>query len=181
MVIDNFKAGYSATKHLIEQGCKNILHITSSLNRNVYRDRFEGYKKALEDHGIPYNSELFISNDLSESAIIDCIENDVLKRKTMPDGIFITNDFSAAFAITALKQAGIKIPEDIAVIGFNNDLISKVTAPPISTVNYPGREMGESVARILVNHLNGSGALDITNVIVLNTDLIIRESSLRNK
>lgn len=181
VVIDNFKAGYSATKHLIEQGCKNILHITSSLNRNVYRDRFEGYKKALEDHGIPYNSELFISNDLSESAIIDCIENDVLKRKTMPDGIFITNDFSAAFAITALKQAGIKIPEDIAVIGFNNDLISKVTAPPISTVNYPGREMGESVARILVNHLNGSGALDITNVIVLNTDLIIRESSLRNK
>jgi len=181
VVIDNFKAGYSATKHLIEQGCENILHITSALNRNVYRDRFEGYKKALADHNINYDPELFISNDLSESAIIDCFENDVLKRKTLPDGIFITNDFSAAFAITALKQAGIKVPEDIAVIGFNNDLISKVTEPSISTVNYPGREMGESVARILVNHLNGSGGLDVTNVVVLNTDLIIRESSLRKK
>src|SRR5690606_6403039 len=179
VVIDNFKAGYNATRHLVEQGCKNILHITSDLNRNVYKDRFEGYKKALIDSDIEYDPDLFITNDLSESAIIDCIENNVLKRKTLPDGIFITNDFSAAFAITTLKRAGIRIPEDIAIIGFNNDLICKVTEPAISTINYPGKEMGESVARILVNHLEGNGNLGITNTVVLNTDLVIRKSSLK--
>lgn len=151
------------------------------MNRNVYRDRFEGYKKALQDHDIPYQPDLFVVNDLSESAIINCIKNDILKRKTLPDGLFVTNDFSAAFAITALKEAGIKIPEDIAVIGFNNDLISKVTEPTISTIHYPGREMGESVARILVNHLEGEGDLNITNTVVLNTDLVVRNSSLRKK
>lgn len=181
VIIDNFKAGYTATKHLIEQGCERILHITSDLNRNVYRDRFEGYKKALEDHHIPYKPELFITNDLSESAIIHCFKSDILKRKTLPDGMFITNDFTAAFAMVALKEAGIKVPEDIAIIGFNNDLISKVTEPTISTINYPGKEMGESVARILVNHLEGNGDLNITNTLVLNTELIVRDSSLKNK
>lgn len=181
VIIDNFQAGYTATKHLIEQGCVNILHITSDLNRNVYKDRFEGYKKALSDHNITYKPELFISNNLSESEINDCFNNDILKRETLPDGIFITNDFAAAFAIATLKEAGIRIPEDIAIIGFNNDLICKVTEPTISTINYPGKEMGESVARILVNHLQGNGDLGITNTVVLNTDLVVRKSSLKKK
>jgi len=181
VVIDNFKGGYIATTHLIEQGCKNILHITGTLNGKVYRDRFEGYKKALADQEIAYSPEMFISNALSETEIIDCFKNDILKRRILPDGIFITNDFSAAFAIKVLKEAGIKVPEDIAIIGFNNDQVSKVTEPPISTINYPSKEMGESIARILVSHFQGNGDLSITNTVLLNTELVIRGSSLKKK
>lgn len=181
VVIDNFKAGYAATTHLIEQGCNDILHITGSLNRNVYQDRLAGYQKALTDHGLAFKPELLITDSLSEAEITNCLIHDVLKRDKLPDGIFITNDFSAAFAIIALKERNIRVPEDVAIIGFNNDLISKVTEPAISTVLYPGKEMGECVARLLINHLGGQGNLDITNTVVLNTELIVRKSSLKKK
>lgn len=181
IIIDNKRAGYLATKHLIEQGSKEILHITGSLNRNVYQDRFEGYKKALAEHQIPFKEELFIANDLSEQAILDCFTNDILKRKKLPDGLFISNDSSAAFALTILKEAGVKVPQDLAIVGFNNDLISKVTEPAISTIDYPGNEMGESIARILINHLDGQGDLSFTSTVILNSELIIRGSSKRIK
>lgn len=181
VVIDNFKAGYSATKHLLDQGCRRIIHITKELNRNVYLDRYEGYKKALADHGITYHPEYLIINDISEAAMIDCLENDILKRKDIPDGIFVANDFGAAFALTTLKNAGVSVPQDIAIIGFNNDLFSKITDPPISTINYPGVEMGESIARILVSHLQGKGNMNITSTVVLNTDLIVRGSTNKKK
>jgi LacI family transcriptional regulator len=180
VLIDNFKAGYKATEHLIEQGCKKILHMTGNTGRNVYHDRFEGYKKALSDHDLPFNPELFISNDLSEQAVQDVLVNDVLKRDDLPDGLFITNDSSAAVALTVLKEAGLRIPEDIAIVGFNNDLLSRVTQPAITTINYPGNEMGENIARILINHLDGEGDLSFTSTVILNTELIVRGSSLRH-
>jgi len=181
VLIDNFKAGYTATEHLIKQGCKQILHLTGNLSRNVYHDRFAGYQKALADFHIDYDPGLFITNDLTEQAIQDVLVNDILKRDKIPDGLFITNDSSAAFALTIFKEAGLRIPDDIAIVGFNNDLISKVTEPAITTINYPGAEMGESVARILVNHLSGESDLSFTSTVLLNTELIIRGSSIRNK
>lgn len=180
VLIDNFQAGYKATTHLIEQGCREILHITGNITRNVYRDRFEGYKKALADHGIPFNAELFISNELTEQDVQDAMVS-VLKRDKLPDGLFITNDSSAAFVLTILKEVGIKVPEDLAIVGFNNDLISRVTEPAISTINYPGNEMGENIARILINHLDGEADLSFTSTVILNSDLIIRASSQRKK
>lgn len=180
VLIDNYKAGYTATAHLIEQGCKDILHITGNITRNVYKDRFEGYKKALEDHDIAFNPELFISNELTEQDVQAALHQ-VLQGDKLPDGLFITNDSSAAFALTILKEAGIKVPEDMAIVGFNNDLISRVTEPEISTVNYPGNEMGENIARILINHLNGEADLSFTSTVILNSELIIRASSKRNK
>ncbi|ADY53244.1 transcriptional regulator, LacI family [Pseudopedobacter saltans DSM 12145] len=181
VLIDNFKAGYQATEHLIQQGCKEILHITGNLSRNVYNDRFEGYKKALEDNGIKYDQKLLICNDLSEKAIEDCLKNDVLKRTKLPDGLFITSDPSAAYALTILKEAGVKVPQDMAIIGFNNDLISRVCEPAISTINYPGNQMGETIARILINHLNGESDINYMNTVILKTDLIVRNSSLKKK
>ena len=181
VLIDNFKAGYQATEHLIHQGCKEILHITGNLIRNVYNDRLNGYKKALEDNGIKYDQKLVISNDLSEKAIEDCLKNDVLKRQKLPDGLFITSDPSAAYALTILKEAGVKVPDDMAIIGFNNDLISRVCEPAISTINYPGNQMGETIASILINHLNGESDINYMNTVILKTDLIVRNSSLKKE
>jgi len=181
VLIDNFKAGYAVTAHLIAQGCKEILHITGNTTRNVYRDRMEGYQKALSDHNIMYQPDLVISNDLSEQAIKDTLVNDILKRQHLPDGLFITNDSAAAVALSVLREAGLRVPEDIALAGFNNDLISRVTEPAITTINYPGNEMGENIARILINHLDGEGKLSFTNTVVLDAELIIRASSIKNR
>lgn len=178
VIIDNAKCGYMATRHLIEQGCKRIAHVTSSLKRNVYSQRFKGYRDALFDHGIDYDASLLHVNDLSEKAGIESALQ-LLKMKPFPDGVFITNDFVAAVCMRTLKEHGISIPEDIAVVGFNNDMIGKLIEPALTTINYPGMDMGEIAARNLINHLKGISDMHRTNTIIVRSELIVRKSSLK--
>ena len=178
VIIDNAKCGYEATSHLIEQGCKRIAHITSSLKRNVYSQRFKGYKDALFDHELPFDKKLLVVADLSEAAAV-ASAGKILAMKPRPDGLFITNDFVAAVVMRTLKEAGVKIPKDIAVVGFNNDAIGKLIEPQLTTINYPGKDIGEIAARHLINHLQGLGTLQQTNTIIVRSDLIVRKSSLK--
>ncbi len=177
IVIDNYKAGYEATTHLIEQGCRKIAHITGNLHCSVYATRFNGYKKALEDNGIVFDQELVIIDKLNYKGGIDIAQN-ILSMKVLPDGIFTANDTSAVAIICELKQAGICIPNDIAVVGFNNDPVSKVIYPNLTTINYPGQEMGEVAASTLINLLNNKQPANL-NAIVLRHNLIIRKSSMK--
>ena len=180
VVIDNEKCGYQATEHLIQQGCKKIVHITSSLKRNVYSKRFKGYKEALSDNKIPYDENLLIINDLSESAAIESAMK-ILTMDPWPDGAFITNDFVAAVVMRTLKEKNIRIPADIGIVGFNNDAICTLIEPALSTINYPGIDVGEVAARNLINHLKGIGNLQNTNTIIIRSNLIVRKSSLKNE
>ena len=180
VIIDNYKCGYQATEHLIEQECNRIVHVTASLNRNVYSQRYQGYRDALFDAGIPFNENFLIVKDLSEKAGIEAAKQ-MLKMKPLPDGAFITNDFVAAVCMRTLKEHGVAIPDDIALVGFNNDAIGKLIEPALTTINYPGRDMGEIVARNLINHLQGVSKIQNTKTIIVNSDLIIRKSSLKKK
>lgn len=180
VLIDNRKAAYEATKHLIQQGCKRIAHITATPKRNVYIDRLEGYKKALADHHLPFTDELLIIGNLSQEAGAAAAEQ-ITGMEHRPDGVFVANDNCAVGCILALKQAGVKIPEDIAFVGFNNDPVSKVVEPNLTTINYPGYEMGEVAARNLINHLNGIATITATNTILLRSELIVRGSSKKIK
>jgi len=178
VIIDNYKCGYQATQHLLEQGCKKIAHVTSSLKRNVYSERHRGYRDALFDNNIPFDESLLIVNDLSENAGIQSAKQ-ILRMQPMPDGAFITNDFVAAVCMRTLKENNINIPRDIAIVGFNNDAIGKLIEPALTTINYPGKDMGEIVARNLVNHLQGVGNIHNINTVIVSSDLIIRKSSLK--
>ena len=178
VIINNFQAGYDATAHLINQGCKRIAHITSSLKRNVYAERKRGYKQALEDHKLKFDEKLVIIDGFKEDDAIRSAKR-ILSMKNLPDGIFITNDFCAAVVMQILKDAGIRIPKDIAIVGFNNDSIGKIINPKLTTINYPGFEMGQIAARTLINHLKGVWDMNLTNTIVIKSELIIRESSLK--
>ncbi|AGA78119.1 LacI family DNA-binding transcriptional regulator [Echinicola vietnamensis] len=182
VVIDNSQAGYNATQHLIQQGCKNIIHVLGNLKINVYGERLKGYKYALMDHDIPFTQENILHSDLNEEAGED-IAHKILSMDPLPDGLFVSNDACAASCIRSLKQAGIKIPEDIAVVGFNNDMISRLIEPNLTTTHYPGYEMGEVAMKNLINHLtdNTEGVLHNTNTITLRSELIIRASSLKKK
>ena len=95
----------------------------------------------------------------------------------LPDAVFVANDNCAVGCMLALKQEGIKIPEDIAFVGFNNDPVSKVIEPNLTTINYPGYEMGEVAARNLINHLNGVVTIHTNNTTILRSELIVRNSS----
>lgn len=178
VVIDNYKNGYQATQHLIEQGSKRIVIVTANLNRNVYAQRYKGYKDALFDNNIAFDENLVLIKDLSEKCGREAAEQ-ILTMKPMPDAAFITNDFSAAVCMQTLKEHGVRIPEDIAIVGFNNDAISKIVEPQLTTINYPGIDIGEIAARNLIAHLKGDIKITQTNTIIVKSELIIRKSSLR--
>jgi LacI family transcriptional regulator len=179
VVIDNMKSGYMATHHLIEQGCKRIVHCTLTQTRNVYAERVKGYKDALRDHGLPFEEDMLIVEEISRKAGVSAAMK-ILAMDPLPDGAFITNDFMAAVCIKTLKEHGVSIPRDIAIVGFNNDAITQLIEPTLTTINYPGEIMGEIVARNLVNHLSGVGNVSETNTIIVRSELIVRESSIRN-
>ncbi|MGB8490774.1 MAG: LacI family DNA-binding transcriptional regulator [Bacteroidales bacterium] len=177
VAIDNYRAGYEATTHLIEQGCSRIMHIGGNLLRNVYSGRFLGYKQALLDNGIAFNKDFVFISDLTGQSGHDLMRK-ALKMDMKPDGIFAANDTSAVAAILELQKWGIKVPEDTAVIGFNNEPLSQVIQPNLTTVDYPAREIGEVAATSLINKLNNSQSINLSTVI-LEHKLIIRGSSLR--
>ncbi len=179
VVIDNYKSGYEATSHLIQQGCKNIVHLTGNLIRNVYADRLRGFKQALTDNNIPFNSNSIIISNLTEEAGIESAHK-ILKMNPRPDGIFSANDTCAASCILTLKQNKILIPNDIAVVGFNNEPVSRMIEPSLTTIEYPAREMGRIAATNLINHLEGASDIHSTNTIILRSELIIRASSQKS-
>src|SRR5690606_16369079 len=127
---------------LIQQGCKRIVMVTASLTRNVYAQRLKGYKDALEEHHLRFDEKLVLIKDLSEKCGREAAF-EILKMKPRPDAAFITNDFSAAVCMQTLKEKGVRIPEDIAIVGFNNDAICKIIEPQLTTINYPGIDIGE--------------------------------------
>lgn len=181
IVIDNYQAAYDVTKHLLQQGCKKIMHLGGNLLRNVYFDRLNGYKQALHDHNIKVDEKkmVYISK-LSEEAGVKAAEI-ILKMSSKPDAVFAANDTAAVYCMMKLKEAGIRIPDDIAFAGFNNDPISKIIEPNLTTVSYSGYAIGEAAVTTLINHLNGVSNIKTTNSIILRSDLIIRGSSLKNK
>lgn len=180
VTLDNFKAGYEVTEHLINQGCKRIMHVTADISKNVYLDRLDGYKAALTAHDIPVSKDLIHITTLNEAAGIAEADK-ILKMKVKPDGVFVANDFCAAVMMNHLTENGIKIPQDIAFVGFNDDTICKIIRPKLSTVKYPGRQMGEIAAQRLINELNGLANAGLESQIIMRPKLVIRESSLKKK
>ncbi|HMI64084.1 MAG TPA: LacI family DNA-binding transcriptional regulator [Puia sp.] len=180
ILINNLKAAYEATTHLISQGRRNIVHITATSKRNVYIDRLQGYKQALADQHIAWREDYIIVGNLSQEAGAEAAAR-IREMKPLPDAVFVANDNCAVGCMVALKQMGIRIPEDIAFVGFNNDPVSTVVEPNLTTINYPGYEMGQVAARNLIDHLNGSSGIYSTNTIILRSELILRDSSVSKK
>jgi LacI family transcriptional regulator len=180
VIIDNIKAGFDATTHLIQQGCRKILHVTGNLKRNVYSGRFEGYRNALAANGLTFEEPMVFVSDLSQDAGVEAASK-VHGMSDRPDGIFIANDVCAVSCLKALKEKGYDIPKDIAVVGFNNDPVSQVVDPNLTTVFYPGLEMGSLAVKMMIDHLSGRETMATSAPVILQSELIVRASSLRNK
>jgi LacI family transcriptional regulator len=177
IVIDNFKAGYESTSHLIEQGCKRIIYLGGNLLRNVYSERLRGYRQALADNGISFDQNMVIISDLNGHTGTDTTKK-ILEMVPRPDGIFSSNDNSAVAAMLELEKSGISIPDEIAVVGFNNDPICQIIKPNLTTIDYPAREVGEIAATSLINKLINSQSANFSTII-LKHNLIRRQSSIR--
>jgi len=172
VVVDDFEGAYKAVEHLIKTGCRRIVHYGASQHLLIGRNRQNGYLHALFKNGIPADDSLiFKCEDYDES--IQLTEK-LIRSGKIPDAIFAVNDMTAIGAMAAIKSMGLKIPNDISVIGFTNGLISTMTDPPLTTVEQHGYEMGQIAVRLLLNRLAKDEEDYNPEIRVLKTDLILR-------
>ncbi len=182
IIVDDFTGAKEATLHLIDQGCKRIAHIEGPPNLEISKQRLEGYKEALKEHNMPFNKELVAicpSGTIEEGKKAT---EKLLSLKNPPDAIFATNDPAAMGAMQAIKAKGLKMPNDVALVGFSNWFFSSLMDPPLSSVDQPGFEMGQEAAKLLIRQIEKQEKddEDITpETKILKTRLIIRESSLK--
>lgn len=179
VLIDNYSAGYKATQHLIDQGCKRITHFAGAQHVNVYNERKKGYLDALIDNNIPIDKKLIINFETLSFEEGEKSTIELLKMKNPPDGIFSANDTAAVAAIITAKKIGVRVPEDLAVIGFNDDPIASIVDPGLSTITHPAIDMGRISADKILDHMLNDYKGNNTDTTILKTHLIVRNSSKR--
>jgi len=181
VIIDDRKAAYKATEHLIKIGCKKIAHFRGPLMPQNSIDRFLGYKQALIDYGLPYDPTLVYVNDCGDLSFEEGKEsiNQLLKDHDDVDGIFINTDLVAIGAMKEIIKNGIKVPEDISIVGFSNWFMSSVMSPSLTTINQPGFEMGKKAFKLLYKEIRDKkkNKAIIYKEVILDADLIIRNST----
>lgn len=172
VVVNNFNGGYMATKHLIDQGFKKIGHICGPDWYLSSLERERGYLKAMKDAGLtPLQSER--GNYVIETGYTQTIK--WIRTGILPDAIFAAEDSIAYGAIKALKEHMLKVPDDVAVIGYDNQLYSALLTPPLSTVMQPSHELGYKGVELLLKVIKNK-SLEKSKII-LEPELIIREST----
>lgn len=178
---DDERIGAMATEHLIAQGCRRIAHLQGP-NTSGGRGRLAGYKKALANHGIAelpaYISEQSMA-DLHSVEIGEELTRQLLAVNPRPDGIFAFNDPMGIGAIHAITAAGLRIPEDVAVIGAGNLYYSHELRIPLSTIDQQTEQTGERTARLLISLLE-SKTPQPSEKILVEPKLIVRASSDRS-
>ncbi|MDQ2178135.1 LacI family DNA-binding transcriptional regulator [Marinifilum sp. D714] len=178
VVADDAAAAHSAVTHLIEGGAKRIAFLTGPEYMLFGRNRMRGYKKALEDKDMAIDETLISRCDFTvEDAKNASLE--LLKRSNRPDAFFAINDELAIGAMTAAKELGLKIPEEVAVVGFSNSRRSRYMEPSMSTMDQNPKQVGREAAKLLFDQMEDKpGAKDVKEVVV-HADLLVRTSSER--
>jgi LacI family transcriptional regulator len=180
VVFDDRAGAYQAVSHLIEQGCRRIAHFTGPLHLNIHRNRHQGYLDALHDHGLTVDENLLYVADLQLEAGADGMRQ-MLELPQPPDAVFASNDLAAAGALQLLKQRHIRVPEEIALAGFSNELFSILTEPTLTTVDQRCHQMGQTAVRQLLKMLPEDGIpVEAPAPIMLSPKLLVRHSSQRN-
>ncbi|WP_073001737.1 LacI family DNA-binding transcriptional regulator [Mariniphaga anaerophila] len=179
IVVDDYRGGFIATEHLIEHGATKIAHIGGPLNVKIYKDRLSGYKDAMNKAGLPIDENMLIHNSLTREDGTNAIKK-LLLNEEKPDAIFCANDTTALSVIIYLREHGIKVPDNISIVGFSNEPFSELVTPSISTIRQPGFEMGKKAAELLINHIKQKEQHTSSQTIVMPTELIVRESSGRD-
>lgn len=173
---DNEGGGYDATRHLIRLGHQRVAFITGPAGRPDAEGRYSGYRRALEESGIPFDADLVATGDFSEKGGREAMRH-LLSQGVRPSALFAANDQSAIAAMTVIKRAGLRVPQDIAVVGFDDIPLAQHVEPALSTIHQPIYRMGQRAAELLMARI---GAVSDDEAAigekVLRTRLVVRES-----
>ena len=180
VVVDNFAGSYEATEHLIKSGRKRIAHLTSPIYLSITTERLAGYKQALEDYGLPFDESYvkYCYHGGKVAAENEQAVREMLEMPEPPDAIFTASDRLTTGCMSVLQKSNIKIPEQIAIVGFTNISVAELLNPPLTAVVQPAMEMGQQAVELLIRLIEHPQKTDVFETRSLKTSLIIRESSV---
>jgi LacI family transcriptional regulator, galactose operon repressor len=180
VIVTDYEGGRKATKHLLEQGCRRIAHLAGPKHLNISKERQQGYLDALEEFGLVPEQEYVQECGEYKEDGYKCTKR-LLRLANPPDAIFANSDMAAFGAMQAIKDFGLRVPDDIAIIGFSNWQFSEMIEPQLSTISQPGIDIGRLAMRLLLDELNSKDEVVKHITKVLPVELIVRGSSLKNK
>jgi len=174
--INDYDSSHVIVDHLVNQGCKRIAHIGGYKHTRIFNNRINGYIDALNRHNLPLDNELLIESSLT---IEDGKEKmfQLLKLKNRPDAVYVASDFAAIGALQILKQNNVKVPDDIALLGFGNEPFTAMVTPSISSINQHSDEIGKQAALTFLSYTKKKSVKQTLNKIILDAELLVRESS----
>jgi LacI family transcriptional regulator len=174
VIQNDFEGAFVAVEHLIKNGYVNIAHIGGPSQLSFTKERLRGYLTALKKYNLPIRHDWIVHSEFTQLSGITDIKK-LWGNKNKPDAVFAVNDRKAVGAMLALKEKGIKIGEDVGVVGFTNDPMSAIISPSLSTVEEPALEIGKRSCELLLKHISKKNF--ISEEVVLHGKLIVRESS----
>ena len=180
VLVDNEKGAYTAVKYLIDKGYKKIAIIDGFIDRTTGKERLKGYLRALNGNNIPRNDDFIKIKDFKKRSGI-VFANELLENKNKPEAIFVANLDLTLGAILSIKSLGLKIPDDIAVIGFDDSDWAQILDPPLTTISQPISDLGTTAAEMLIKNIENDNSKKEKSIVTFNTRLIERGSVIKNK
>lgn len=178
VVVDDYEGAFHAVEHLIEQGCKSIYHLAGPAHLSISHERTKGYLDAMAKHDMPVGNNMVVETGLTSEKGRKVMRS-ILQSGSKPDGIFCVSDPVAIGAMQVSQNQGLKIPQDLAVVGFSDEPITSLMQPALSSVAQPGFEMGQLSTRIFLRQMDKGVENYKPETEVLRTTLVVRESSKR--
>lgn len=178
VLVNDYGGARDAVEHLVAQGCRRIAHIAGPAGLQIANNRLKGYRDVLKLHDIGINEDLIEECDFTMESGMECMRR-LLTLSSPPDAVFAVCDAAAFGAMRVIKEAGLKIPEDIAIVGFTNEPLAELVDPPLTTIAQPTYDIGRTAARLFLEQLELEPEDRFPETRVLKTELIVRESSRR--
>lgn len=179
VIVDNFKGAYKATKHLIDKGKKNIAILSNDIGLSISRDRMAGYEEALTEHNLPIKDTMIKYCNLGgmKYAEVEEAMKELMRKRIKPDAIFAGSDKLTIGCLRFLKERKIKVPDEVAVIGFSNTDLTDLIDPPLSVIRQPAFEMGEAATELLLTLIRSKKPVTKFETRIHTTELLIKKST----
>lgn len=178
VVVDDYFGAFQAVEHLIQSGSTRIAHIAGPASLQLTRNRMNGYIDALKKYELPVEEPLIVHGDFTINKARECTRY-LLALAQPPDAIFAVNDQSAFGAMFEIKARGLRIPQDVAIVGFTNEPLTELVEPALTTVAQPVYELGKIAAELFLARTVSDPKTYVPETRVLKTELVIRNSSVK--
>ncbi len=176
VLVNDYGGARDAVEHLVTQGCKRIAHIAGPAGLQITNNRLKGYTDILKLHNMEIDQDLIVECDFTMESGMEGMKH-LLSLSSPPDAVFAVCDAAAFGAMRVIKEAGIRIPEDIAIVGFTNEPLAELVDPPLTTVAQPTYDIGRTAARLFLEQIRLEPEDRFPETRILKTELMVRDSS----